>query len=234
MKLGLLCLVVASMVACTSGPGLSTISQADAAEADIPDSGVDTSVSVVDAPDAAVQDATAPYQECVSTSTKPVTTGSAVAQRCLTENYCTDSLGQTYLVDLYDSCHNMNCRWGLSCSGLKVYCLPENEQSSPEYADDVCTKPIALAEVKNGTPVSNYVGIDEFASNVDAGDAGWYSCVNVFAINPTKSWSGDVMYYLSLENGTWNCNPTYLNFPGTKMYYLSYSPVNPATLFVEQ
>jgi hypothetical protein len=230
MKLGLISLAIASLVcACAIGSSQSP------ATAQVSDAGLDsqpdiTAPIVVDVPDAG-QDAS--YQECATITSKPVTTGSAQAQNCLTEQYCTDSLGQTYLRNLHDSCHDLDCRWALSCSGLKTYCLPENEQSSPEYADDLCTKPIALVAFKNGQPTSKYVGLDQFASNVDAGDAGWYSCVDIYTItNPWKG-TGD-MYYLSLDNGTWTCNSTYLQFPGTKMYYLSSSPINTASQFVER
>lgn len=233
MKLGLICLAIASWVcACAVGSSESSATPRTSSDAGLdsqPDVTAPVSATITDAG----QDVNAPYQTCVTTTTKLVTTGSAQAQQCLTEQYCTDSLGQTYLRNLHDSCHSMDCRWGLSCSGMQIYCLPENEQSSPEYADDACQQAIVLAEFKNGSPVSQYVGLDEFAANTDAGaDAGWYSCEDIYTIG--KAWvdNGD-MYYLSLENGTWTCNPTYLNFPGTKLYHLG-TKVDPSTHFVEQ
>jgi len=133
----------------------------------------------------------------------------------------------------------MYCNWGLACNGgsPKTFCLPLNDQSSPEYADDSCTKPIAFVALKNGQPVSKYVGLDEYSENLDGGaDAGWYSCRNIYTITTPWKDNGE-MYYLAKsydDPSTWQCYQTYINFPGIKLYYLSNNPINPATLFVEQ
>lgn len=187
------------------------------------DAGSDVTVSVP--VDAGTDSRYPSYNGCVTHLDSPT------AYPRLTEKTCTDSLGNTYSDGYWDSQLQLMCRFRLSCD-MKVHCLPENEQSSPEYADEACTKPIAMAEYKNGQPVSGYVGLDQYASNQDAGDAGWYSCMDVYSIASAWKDTG-VMYYLSLEAEGWTCLPTYINFLGTKMYYLSANPVNPA-MFVEQ
>lgn len=235
MKLGLISLALL-LCACSSAERpSSTFVDSDASRVNQPEASTPTPAPIVDA---GVEEEAAPgYQACATSNTVPVTTGSDQAQRCLTQVYCTDSLNQTYLVHLIDSCHgDMPCEWGLACDG-HTYCLPQNDQSSPEYADDTCTRPIAFVEFKNGSPVSKYVGLDEFASNTDAGaDAGWYSCRNIYTI--TSQWKDNgEMYYLAksyTDPNSWECFPTYVNFPGLKLYYLRSTPENPAALFTPQ
>lgn len=177
-----------------------------------------------------------PYQPCVTSFSKPVTYGSPDAQKCLTERYCTNSYGDTYLDDLWDSCHLLACRWDLACQGLKTYCLPEAEQSSPTYADDQCTSPMAMVPVKGGQPVTNYIGLDTMASNTDAGpDANWNSCVNVYTLG--DPWIDDgFMYYRFREGSDWACRSTgyYPMVPGFKFYYINSTAIDVSATFVAQ
>ncbi len=171
------------------------------------------------------------YNPCVKVTQVPVTSGSQQAQMCLTNENCTDSLGRTYTDVLYDSCHNIYCQWKLACNNgnPKTFCLPDNEQSSPEYADDSCTIPIALVQILNGKPASRYVGLDNYHSP-DGGfsDGGADHCVDDYTIG--RPWIGDTPY--AFWGGM--CNPTPIGFPGIKLYFLSASPVDPSTQFVEQ
>jgi len=235
MKLGLISLALLLCACSSAEKPSSTFVDSDASRVIQPDAGTPTPDPIVDA---GVEEEAAPgYQSCATSYTRPVTTGSDQAQRCLTQVYCTDSMNQTYLFHLVDSCHgDMACDWGLACDG-HTYCLPENDQSSPEYADDTCTKPIAFVMFKNGTPASKYVGLDQFIPTSDAGlDAGYTECRNIYTITTPWKDNGE-MYYLAKsysDPNSWECFPTYVNFPGLKLYYLSKDPINPATLFVQQ
>lgn len=228
MKFRLLVLtLVALLCACANGVEYDPISNI-ASDAAPPPPQSDAGKAVTPVSDAAITtDSAFPtYVPCVTEVSK------ATAYPRLTEKVCTDSLDNTYSDGYLDIQLNLKCRWGLTCE-LKTRCLPENDQSSPEYADDTCTKPIAMVVFKNGEPLDKYVGLDQFAVNTDAGtDAGWYSCRNIYTI--ASPWRDNgTMFYRSLDDGAWTCNPTYINFLGLKMYYLSSSPIDPS-IFVEQ
>lgn len=224
MKLGLLAFaLVALFCACANGVEYDPISNV-ASDAAPPVVQTDAGSPIVTPIADAAVDTKPIYNPCA------VKVDKATVYPRLTEKVCTDSLGQSYLDGFWDSDLKLMCRFRLSCD-MKTRCLPENEQSSPEYANDSCTDTIAMVEFKNGTPVEPYVGLDKYASNTDAGDAGWYSCVETYSIG--RAWvDNGMMYYLSLEDGSWVCNPTYINFPGLKLYHLG-SLVDPG-IFVEQ
>jgi hypothetical protein len=172
------------------------------------------------------------YDPCRVTFNKPVTVGSADAQNCLVERYCADSLGNTALVDMYDTCHSIPCRWGLACNlgDPQVFCLPENVQSSVEYADEICSSPIVLVAFSNGKPQTKFVGL-----SVDlVQEAGVSHCVDIHPIG--LPWFDDGnMYYLTRDHdGGTACNFQYIGFPGLKFYYLNPTSVDPSLYFVKQ
>ena len=219
------------LCACGSSQVNNTMPSApDTGTSEVSDAGPE-SLPTMDAEDKEV-----PYQPCVTSFSKPVTYGSADAQKCLVERYCTSSYGDTYLDDLWDNCHLLACQWKLGCQGLKIYCLPDAEQSSPTYADDQCTQPMAMVPVKGGLPVTNYIGLDTTASNADAGpDADWSYCVSIYTL--AGPWADDgIMYYLFRQGSNWNCTATgyYPMVPGFKFYYINPTVVDLPSNFVAQ
>lgn len=209
----ILFLVCLMFVGCAEGstePGESNAQPTPQTTVSIADSGAQKDTSVEDA---GIDTRPPPYVSCATEEDIPT------SYPRLTERHCTDSNGVAYVRGYLDGALGIDCRWGMAAD-LKVRCLPENQQSSPEYADDLCQDAIALVVVNHTVPLANYIGLETYV-----GDGGTnYTTV----YNLGKVWHGDIMYYNSLEGDTWVCNPTYLAFPGTALYYVG-SEVNPST-----
>jgi hypothetical protein len=137
--------------------------------------------------------------------------------------YCIDSNGSSWHKDFWDTQLQLACRWNYA-SDQKIRCLPENELSSPIYADPSCFRnSIAPVEMVNQKPVMPYVGLYHYD------DAGMMDYIDIFGIS--DPWDGQTMYHDELY-GDWYCKPFYFHFPGTQMYYVD-AAVD-AEIFVEQ
>ena len=166
---------------------------------DLPDGDIkDSSVEA----DATVPSKDGGYVACVEMTTK------STSYARLLEQDCVDSDGKLFLKDFWDLGLGIGCRWKPSASGIR--CLPENEISSPLYADDICSQSIAPIEVSNQKPIEPYIGLDYY-------DGGSVDYIGMFK-------AGDLydggMYHNEEWGGSWNCVPIYLHFPETRMFYV--------------
>ena len=109
-----------------------------------------------------------PYVACVSQEDFPTKYGRLV------ERKCSDSLGNTYVWGMIDAGLGIACRWRTAADG-KQRCLPMNEQSSPDYADDKCGVPVGLVVIGG-----QYIGIS--------------SPVGTVIYHPGATFHGDVFY----------------------------------------
>lgn len=126
----------------------------------------------------------------------------------LLERSCIDSNGEVYVKDYWDLNLGIGCRWNPSMTGIR--CLPENEISSPIYADGICSQGIAPMEVSHQTPIEPFIGLDHY-------DGGTMDYIDMFRAG--SLYDGD-MYHAENWNGEISCVPFYLHFPGTRMFYV--------------
>ncbi len=119
------------------------------------------------APDAAVDTTYPAYVGCVTELDL------ASEYPRLTERVCTDSNGITYVRGMHDSLLNIACRWRPASDGT-TRCLPENEQSAPEYADDFCKVPVGLV-----VPGGRYIGVAGVVYLAGARHQGGTYCLDV-------------------------------------------------------
>jgi hypothetical protein len=134
----------------------------------------------------------------------------------LFERSCVDSSGARTLLDYWDRDLQIFCRFRRATDGV-MRCLPENEQSSPAYADGACQDPLALAP-DGGPP---YLGIVE---------GGAEPVLRVYAQGARAH--ADPVYYAIFEDGRWECKLTHMHVTGLAFYTLG-AELDPA-LFAQR
>ncbi len=137
----------------------------------------------------------------------------------LRAEYCVDTNGTQMFQSYWDTLLSINCLWKMG-TDKRIRCLPLNQASAFLYGDPSCAAPIGFAEMKDGKPVSPYLGLDIFN-----GDAGTTS-VEEFVIG--SPFTGDTMFYRSEGN----CLPTFALFKNAKPFWVS-NVIDPI-LFLEK